>query len=367
MRLPRRSRRNIAQSERTLVTLHAELGLARSEIDRLRRERKRLVAQQNSIMAERDEAIRERDRAVAELYRETADHGPGAVSDFSGYVVVPRWRPLDYPSLVIETEASDEDVSRMCEDLAASWSAMGEREPFFTNVAHDKFAMNNIAENEEEFFQSGFESLSHIAAIAHRQGIDIDAYRDCFELGCGVGRITRALADVFDSVWGMDVSASHLRAARKSLADVAACVELRQFDGLASLDTLPHFDLFVSFSVLQHNPPPLAAKILDKVLSKVRPGGAACFQCQTYQTDYRFRVAEYLQGGSERHDYQQGPFGWEMHCLPQAVIYETFRRNGFSLLEVRENGGLASGVSQVFFAVREPKGPQVFGTNSGRS
>ena len=130
MRLPRRSRRNIAQSAPTLATLRAELGLARSEIDRLRRERKRLVAQRNSVMVERDEAIRDRDRAVAELYRKTADHDPGAVDDFSGYVVVPRWRPLDYPSLVIETEAGDEDVSRMCDDLAVDWSAMGEREPF---------------------------------------------------------------------------------------------------------------------------------------------------------------------------------------------------------------------------------------------
>ena len=44
---------------------------------------------------------------------------------------------------------------------------------------------------------------------------------------------------------------------------------------------------------------------------------------------------------------------WEMHCLLQPVIYEAFRGNGFSLLEVREDGALANGISQVFFALRE--------------
>ncbi len=107
----------------------------------------------------------------------------------------------------------------------------------------------------------------------------------------------------------------------------------------------------MSFSVLQHNPPPLAAKLLDKILARVRVGGVAYFQCQTYQTDYRFTVAEYLQ--ERRRDPGGASCGWEMHCLPQPVIYQAFLRNGFSLLEVREDAGQAYGISQVFFAVRE--------------
>jgi SAM-dependent methyltransferase len=333
-----------------LAGLRDELEAAQRDLDRLRGEHERLLVHRNSLSRQRDDAIRERDDAVGALHRATAGGGVELPSNLLGYAVVPRWRPLDYPRIDVETEASDDVISRMCRDLAATWSAWGEREPYFSNVAHHKFKMNNIAESKNELFQTGAETLIQIEAIAQRQGIDLRVYRDCFELGCGVGRITGALASVFDTVYGMDVSTSHLRVAREELANANARVELRTFDGLASIDAVPRFDLFVSFSVLQHNPPPLAAKILDRILAKVRVGGAACFQCQTYQTGYRFRVAEYLQARQMQGDALDG---WEMHCLLQPIIYEAFRRHGFSLLEVREDGALANGISQVFFARRE--------------
>ena len=334
----------------TLAGLRDELEAAQRDLDRLRCEHESLLVHRNSLSRQRDDAIRERDDAVRALHRATTGRGVELPSNLLGYAVVPRWRPLDYPRIDVETEASDDGISRMCRNLAATWSAWGEREPYFSNVAHDKFKMNNIAESKSELFQTGAETLIQIEAIAQRQGIDLRAYRDCFELGCGVGRITAALASVFDTVYGMDVSTSHLRVAREALANARARVELRTFDGLASIDALPRVDLFVSFSVLQHNPPPLAAKILDRILAKVRVGGAACFQCQTYQTGYRFRVAGYLQARQRQGDASED---WEMHCLLQPVIYEAFRRNGFSLLEVREDGALANGISQVFFALRE--------------
>ena len=195
---------------------------------------------------------------------------------------MPRWRPLDYPKIDVETAATDEDISRMVSEIGAAWSKMGELDPYFTNVAHGDFATENIAANKEKFLRTGLETLSHIEAIASRQGIDLRTYRDCFELGCEVGPITRALAGAFDTVYGMDASASHLRVAREALAETRSRVTLRTFNSIASIDSLPQFDLFVFFAVLQHNPPPLAAKLLDKVLAKVRYRGAACFECLTY-------------------------------------------------------------------------------------
>ena len=272
-----------------------QLAAALGEIDRLSREQEKLAARCDTAQDERDYAIGERDRAVAALYPAAGDN-PEIHGCLSDYVVVPRWRPLDYPKIDVETAATDEDISRMVSEIVAAWSKMGELEPFFTNVAHGDFATENIAANKEKFFRTGLETLSPIEAIASRQGIGLRTYRDCFELGCGVGRITRALAGAFDTVYGMDASASHLRVAREALAETRSRVTLRTFDGFASIDSLPQFDLFVSFAVLQHNPPPLAAQLLDKVLAKVRCRGAACFECLTYHPGYRFSVKEYLHG-----------------------------------------------------------------------
>jgi SAM-dependent methyltransferase len=362
MRLP--SARRAAFRPHTVAKLRAEIDAARNDIRRLRHERATLIAQRDAVRGEREEAIRERDRAVADLHCVTASGSPDSSSDLSEYVVVPRWRALDYPRIAVETDATNAAVSKMCGDLAASWSAMGESEPFFTNVAHDKFKMQNIADSKEELFRSGCETLREIEAIAQRQGIDLRAYKDCFELGCGVGRVMRALTSVFDTVYGMDISAGHLRVARDELAAAPGRFELRKFDDPSSIETLPPFDVFVSFYVLQHNPPPVAANLLDRILAKVRVGGVACFQCQTYQVGYRFVVGEYEH---TNRDQYCAPAGCEMHCLPQHVIYEIFGRNGFSLLEVREDGALADGISQVFFAIRTSEDARSHATRTGHA
>ena len=77
----------------------------------------------------------------------------------------------------------------------------------------------------------------------------------------------------------------------------------------------------------------MAAALIEKILRKIRVGGLACFQCQTYLHDYKFAVADYIRfiDGIGSGD------SWEMHCIPQSVVYDIFARNGFSLLEVRED------------------------------
>jgi len=46
--------------------------------------------------------------------------------------------------------------------------------------------------------------------------------------------------------------------------------------------------------VLQHNPPPLIAMILARLLAGLAPGGVAYFQVPVWLPGYRFRVADLL-------------------------------------------------------------------------
>jgi len=50
-----------------------------------------------------------------------------------------------------------------------------------------------------------------------RNGLDPSAYRTCVENGCGLGRITRWLADCFEHVFCYDISAAHLGGAARHL------------------------------------------------------------------------------------------------------------------------------------------------------
>jgi hypothetical protein len=82
--------------------------------------------------------------------------------------------------------------------------------------------------------------------------------------------------------------------------------------------------------VLQHNPPPLIAALLTRLLNKLRPGGVAYFQVPTYRLNYRFLVDEYLRTASPMD-------GIEMHVIPQWVLFDILHRCGCRLLECRED------------------------------
>jgi hypothetical protein len=89
------------------------------------------------------------------------------------------------------------------------------------------------------------------------------------------------------------------------------------------------YDLWFNRLVLQYNPPPLIATILERALTLLRPRGLAIFQVRVYLAGYRFKIDEYL-----RQQANHGPS--EMHLLPQSAILDLAHRAGCRLLEIRQ-------------------------------
>lgn len=98
------------------------------------------------------------------------------------------------------------------------------------------------------------------------------------EIGSGLGRVVKSLADRFDHVVGIDISPEMVERAGQLVADPR--VELRLGDGrsLAGIADAS-VDLVLSFTVLQHIPDP---KIIEGYLREagrvLRPGGLLVFQ-----------------------------------------------------------------------------------------
>jgi hypothetical protein len=84
----------------------------------------------------------------------------------------------------------------------------------------------------------------------------------------------------------------------------------------------------MSIIVLQHNPPPVIAHILRMLLRSLRPGGVAYFQVPTYRSGYTFDSHRYLTD-----DVTPGAF--EMHLLPQSVVFQVVEQEGCAVLEVQ--------------------------------
>jgi SAM-dependent methyltransferase len=257
--------------------------------------------------------------------------------------LIPLCKPLDWPAMPVEVEVNDSQLRRMVDRIERNFRHMGETEPHWSVLTADRFLAKNVKEHEDDFYASGAYDVTRLRIALERCGVTTEALRTCFELGCGLGRITRWLADMFPQVIGADISASHLALAKQTMQRFGKSnVNLLQVDTVAALEDAPRFDAFFSVIVLQHNPPPLIAHMLRIVLQKLNPGGIAYFQVPTYRYGYRFDVDAYLAT-----DQRLGEP--EMHLLPQHVILRIADRAGCRPLEVREDpSGAFEMISQRF-------------------
>ncbi|MDQ6663332.1 MAG: class I SAM-dependent methyltransferase [Acidobacteriota bacterium] len=144
----------------------------------------------------------------------------------------------------------------------------------------------NTAKNDwtdDEFFASGRrtvseEILTDMGNIC--QGKD-PAEMNVLEIGCGAGRVTRALSEVFGKVYGVDISGEMISQARSGLPD-RSNVHLFQNNGtdLAVLGDLV-VDFAFSSIVFQHIPSRAVIENYVREVNRVlRPGGLFKFQVQ---------------------------------------------------------------------------------------
>jgi len=256
-------------------------------------------------------------------------------------------RYLDKASVPIEVEANDDDVHAMMDRIAREWRNFGETEPHWSVLTGEQFTAANIARNIERFYASGEADLPRFFNPLARAGISVDRFGKILDFGCGVGRLSLPLAGRADQVLGVDISPPHLRLARERAALTGVSnVDFKAIDAPDDLDTLSGFDLVVSLIVLQHNPPPVMAKLFDKLLRTLVVGGAAVIQIPTFIDNYRFAVADYLTNAQP---------AMEMNALPQHAIFAIAERAGCRPIEVREDHciGALPGLSHTFAFVRE--------------
>ncbi|SHO67198.1 Methyltransferase domain-containing protein [Pseudoxanthobacter soli DSM 19599] len=238
-------------------------------------------------------------------------------------------RHMTAPPAALQLDGPPDQLAAMLARVGETWRQLGEEEPHWSVLTSDDYRQDKLAEHIDAFYASGRQSVALLKAALKRADRTIDPSWTAFELGCGVGRITAALAGDVTRVIGCDISRPHLEIARRYAEQHGiGNIDFRHLDGFDVLDRLEPFDLFFSLIVLQHNPPPVIGYILDRIFAALKPGGFAFFQVPTYCLGYRFVWDEYLARPID---------GMEMHMFPQAALFELFARHGMICIEVQED------------------------------
>jgi SAM-dependent methyltransferase len=148
--------------------------------------------------------------------------------------------------------------------------------------------------SDEEFYRSGqltveeeiLNDLTNICGGKNPKQMRV------LEIGCGAGRVTRALAGFFGDVWAVDISPEMVRQARQTCVEFSNTHVLRNNGKDLRVVSNPWlvrlglarpvaFDFAFSFMVFQHIP---SQDIIENYVREVhrllRPGGLFKFQVQ---------------------------------------------------------------------------------------
>ena len=126
------------------------------------------------------------------------------------------------------------------------------------------------------FWASGRENLDRTLAPF---GLEIAQGDEVVEIGCGIGRMTRAIAERCAFVTGIDVAPEMVQRGRQALADLDnVCLLLGNGRDLGSISD-HSVDVVYSFIVFQHIPDPaITCRYIGEIGRILRPGGWTVFQ-----------------------------------------------------------------------------------------
>lgn len=249
----------------------------------------------------------------------------------------------------VDVEISPEHFDQLMTHVQASWEALGKQQPHWSVLTNPSFLPENIDANVQSFYDTGRRSVQILEMAGARASRELPPRLTCFELGCGVGRVTSHLAEKFKRVVAADISAPHLALAmehlRKKCLDNVMIVQLKS---LTVLENIEPFDVFYSIIVLQHNPPPLIYRMLDIILGKIKRDGFLYFQVPVSRPDYSFSIENYMK--AIRDDKAQ----MEMHTLPQTYLFRLLDEHGFRTLDLQHDSWAGSEYQSVtVFAERK--------------
>ena len=220
--------------------------------------------------------------------------------------------------------------------LQRTWEGLAQADPLWA-ICTDP-AKQNRQWSREEFFATGRNEVGVVLRCVAELGVSVDEKAPAFDFGCGVGRLTRALAEHFAECWGLDISPTMITLAKEFNHGLPQCrFLLNERDKLESLQD-NYFGFVYTSIVLQHMAERYIRGYIAELVRVLRPGGVLVFQLPdslrgSALTRIRAKVA--LRARLKALLGRQEPHGMEMHCIRESAVRQLVRASGARVVDVR--------------------------------
>jgi SAM-dependent methyltransferase len=221
------------------------------------------------------------------------------------------------------------------QELQRNWEGLAQADPLWA-ICTDPEARNNQWD-QEKFFATGKKELEMVLDCVRRLGLNLPQNASALDFGCGVGRLTRAMAAQFPECWGVDISPTMVRLAQEFNREISHCRFIVNASDRLERFQDNQFGFTYSSIVLQHIAKKYASKYIAELVRILRHDGVLVFQApEKLQGTLvkRFRGKLALRSRVQSF-FGHKPFRMEMHCLEEVKIRELVRQCGAQVMDVR--------------------------------
>jgi ubiquinone/menaquinone biosynthesis C-methylase UbiE len=253
-------------------------------------------------------------------------------------------------------------------ELQKNWDLFGQKDPLWAILTHPE--KKDGKWDHEAFFLTGELEIKRLLKSLKRMEINLNTEK-ALDFGCGIGRLSQALANHFDEVTGVDIAPSMIDLANKYKKNKSNCrFVLNERDDLRILppDT---YDLVYTNITLQHMAPKYAFNYLREFGRILAPGGILVFQLPAKKIkdptstihNLGLRLDKFL-GPSPIKWYRKiracissnkGEPIMEMYGTHPDQVKKALNRPDLEFLEIRENQNAGSKWLSYRYTVRKHK------------
>jgi len=248
------------------------------------------------------------------------------------------------------------------DEVRSTWEEIGRDDPFWAVLSWP--GRERGAWDLEEFFAQGEREVAAFLDEVSVVGLPL-RFGSVLDFGCGVGRLSRALATRFERVHGIDISAPMIEQARRLVGAQHANCEFT----VSSERTLPFapgtFDALMSNIVLQHMPSKLARSYISEFVRVLKPGGVAIFQVPARQIGGSRSANPLVRGAMNalpsqwreeimRRRAKPDARNLPMHGTPRAKVVRTVERRGARVAACIEDRAAGANWRSFHYLVTRP-------------
>jgi tRNA/tmRNA/rRNA uracil-C5-methylase (TrmA/RlmC/RlmD family) len=197
------------------------------------------------------------------------------------------------PLPAIDVDVSDIVMHQLMERVRREWKTLGENDPYWSVLTNEAYRHSKMTDQvRDEFLATGNDAAELVERFEARAQTKLSR-GTCFELGCGVGRVTYYLSKKFEKVIAADISPGNIELCKRNLEALGVTnVEYLLVTELADYQSIEPYDFF---------------------------------QTPAWLPSYSFSVAQHLTTEEK---------GFEMHAIPMPTVLRVLHSQGIRILDI---------------------------------